>query len=269
MLFIVTGWRVAEAFRPKPAPVVVQTAPTVLDTYADEADSDGDTVPDWQEMLLGTDPYIADKDKANAALAASARPTTNSEVSMPETSKLVDRVVTAYVGAQTANRAMTPQEIANQISSGLEAPGTYKPHLASEIKTTNTNTKESAATYQAGMREAMQPMLSFKNSEIELVGRYVSQKDTSALAALDAMADTDDAVAKNMLKIVVPTEALAQHLEAINALTYFAATLHTMVKYAQDPVASLTLLRVFNDAEKRMNAAYGKLGNYYSQMRTR
>jgi hypothetical protein len=34
-----------------------------------------------------------------------------------------------------------------------------------------------------------------------------------------------------------------------------------------EAIASLTLLRVFNDAEKRMNAAYGQLGVYYSQMR--
>ena len=113
----------------------------------------------------------------------------------------------------------------------------------------------------------MQPMLAFKSSEIELIGRYVSQKDSSALAELDSMATINDTVVAGMLKVVVPNQALDRHLEAINALSYFTATLHTIAKYAQDPVASLTLLRVFNDAEKRMNAAYGNLGVYYSQKR--
>jgi hypothetical protein len=267
ILCIVAGWRIAEAFRPKTEPSIAKIDLSDLAGPADETDTDGDSVPDWQEFLIGSNPAVADKEVANARLASSTEVSASSVVSTPETSKLVDKVVTAYTGAQMTAQALTPEDIANQISSGLEAPGTYKPHLASEIKTVAINTKERAARYQEDMRKAMEPMLTFKSSEIELIGRYVAQKDPAAMSELEHIASVDDAVASAMLKVVVPTDALDRHLEAINALTYFSATLHTIVKYSNDPIASLTLLRVFNDAEKRMNAAYGQLGVYYSQMR--
>jgi hypothetical protein len=66
------------------------------------------------------------------------------------------------------------------------------------------------------------------------------------------------------MRLRVPAEALASHVDTSNAIAYYGTVLEAMVVHQDDPIASLTLLREYNEAEQYLGTSLSLLSRYYS-----
>jgi hypothetical protein len=119
--------------------------------------------------------------------------------------------------------------------------------------------------YRSDLRIALQPLLENDGSELEIYGKYVETSDPAHLEKLREAAERYRAAAEAAAAMTVPRDAVSYHKDILNAMEQFAATLDAMAKYADDPFASVALLRSYNAAEARMFTTFDALGNYYGQ----
>ncbi len=250
------------------APVASVTPTWVSATKTfEEIDTDGDTLPDWQETLLGTDPDNIDSDgdgktdsfepRASLALKASA-------VSAPKsvTDAAAERLVRQYLTLKQAN-AYTPER-GEQIASGLiesiYATVAFEPFNESSLTLVPAN-KESVLMYQERFRDTMAAFLDLQGSEIALFGEYANTKNEYYLAQLEGRASLYESVAQKILAIPTPNDMAAEHLEVVNGLAYFGAVLRDLARFGRDPLTALSLLRAYNEAEEYVGSTFTALSS--------
>lgn len=151
---------------------------------------------------------------------------------------------------------------AAQIAPHVRALVTYMPHAQADVQTTSDTSYDRMLTYRENLQEALRPLLSNTRAEYEIYGSYIATGDSEELAELQRVAKNYSAAAQSAIKVVVPTDAAATHLELVNALTHFAATLDSLAVHADDPIGSIALLRTYNDTELAVVTSFDKLAKY-------
>ncbi|HEY4527363.1 MAG TPA: hypothetical protein VJK53_06010, partial [Candidatus Paceibacterota bacterium] len=63
--------------------------------------------------------------------------------------------------------------------------------------------------------------------------------------------------------VTVPPDAVARHVEILNAMGEFGAALEALADNADDPITSTVLLRSYNDAENNMISSFNNLAKYF------
>jgi hypothetical protein len=116
--------------------------------------------------------------------------------------------------------------------------------------------------YRAELREALAPLLNNTSPELDMYARWIDTGDTTYLEKLGAIAQDYDAAILRVEKVRAPADAVQVHSGILNAMSSFATALRALAHNAQDPVASLTLLRTYNMAEQQMFTAFNTLGLY-------
>ena len=66
-----------------------------------------------------------------------------------------------------------------------------------------------------------------------------------------------------MLDNIFPTGQILRHIAILNAMQEFAATLDALAAHADDPLASVALLRTYNESESAVLYSFNDLGTYY------
>lgn len=231
-------------------------------------DSDGDGTPDWQELLLSTDPQDAS--------------------STPDPNRSLDEVLaeqTAESGTQTPYTDLAARALVSYYQS-LKASGSYDATLAPDIGasfadsltletayttyTRNDLSVSTAATpdaYTVAVRNATAPLLELAEPELAMYARLV-QGDESARADLEAAVELFENTAETLVAIPVPNDAVDTHLHAVNSLMYFAAVLQHMTDRARDPLAGFILLQSFNEAGAQVDASFSALSQYLATQPT-
>ncbi|MEN9413558.1 MAG: hypothetical protein RLZZ342_645 [Candidatus Parcubacteria bacterium] len=116
--------------------------------------------------------------------------------------------------------------------------------------------------YRAELREALTPLLNNTTPELDMYAQWIDTGDTTYLDKLSAIARDYDAAILRVEKVRAPADAVQVHAGILNAMSSFATALRALAHNAQDPVASLTLLRTYNMAEQQMFTAFNTLGLY-------
>lgn len=116
--------------------------------------------------------------------------------------------------------------------------------------------------YRDNMREALAPLLNNTTPEFEIYARYVDTRDVQYLDHLSTIAKDYRVAIEQAQRVHVPQDATAYHIAVLNAMSQFAETLDGLVNNAQDSVASISLLRTYNEAEEDMFASFNALGQY-------
>lgn len=168
-------------------------------------------------------------------------------------------VVLKQSGAYTAEAG---ERVAENVASSLTAPVAYAPTLESDIKVDPDIAYERMLQYRSDMRIAFAPLLQNTEAEFALFARYVETRDKSNLAELSGYAERYKKAAENAKKAVVPKDSVSYHVRIVNSLLQFAATLEAMVKHADDPMASLALLRTYNSAELEVFTSFNSLAAF-------
>jgi hypothetical protein len=246
MFFGVAGGQVFAAFQTK-AKATTYVAPSTPDEQAVGGAS-------WQQemMLLGmatsTDPGTTDGTDPINMIA-------------PE---VLAQLIGAYQGLQEAGTysTTTAAGAAAQIAPNVRANVVYRPYDISEISIDSDSSYARMLSYRTDLQEALKPLLDNKRAEFEIYGQYVATGDKGYLRQLQTAALNYSTAAVSAAHITVPSDIAETHLEIVNALAQFSATLNAMVAHADDPIASVALLRNYNDSETAVVNSFDKLAHY-------
>ena len=160
------------------------------------------------------------------------------------------------------------ERIAANIAASLRGEVPHESYTALDFLTDPDTSYKRMLAYRADLQLALQPLLANTEPELEIFGRYIESRDRSNLKKLEVVAQNYREAVSNMKVVVVPTDALSSHMAVVNSLVEFAATLEAMAKNADDTMATLALLRAFNDGEQAVLNSFNALARYQRQKAT-
>ena len=178
--------------------------------------------------------------------------------------KAFGELIGTYVSLKQSG-AYTPaagERAAESVASSFDARVSYAPFLESDIKTDADISYGRMLAYRSDMRTALLPLLQNTEPEFAVFARYVETGDKSNLANMEKIAERYKTAAVNAESVTVPKDAVGYHADVVNSLLLFSATLLQMAKYADDPAASLALLRAYNSAELDVFTSFNALASY-------
>lgn len=234
LLVGVIGWQVVGAFKEK------AVAGVFVATSTSQNGAQNATVTSNPTPLATSDPIAAVSDDA------------------------IGEVIGAYAGLQQegAYSSTTGAQIAGTIGVGLQAPISYVPLNASQIKTTSDTSYRSMINYRAALQTSLKPLLNNTMPEYEIFGMYVQTKDPQYLDELNTAAGNYLAAASSTAVLTVPQDAVPVELGLVNSMNEFAATLEQLAGHGSDPIASTVLLENYNQAENDVLTAFQNLVTY-------
>ncbi|MBP9668784.1 MAG: hypothetical protein KBE09_00655 [Candidatus Pacebacteria bacterium] len=263
-LLIAGGIRLGILHQPS---IVYQVPKNALPTpspFLKETDSDGDSLPDWQEELAGTDPLNKDSDGDGTNDALPAEVTEGLEETATEA--ITERLISRYVALkqQDAYSEEKGVALAEDLTNSLNIDIPFVPYTRGELTVTAATPSE-RKQHEAQVRAMLAPLKAFAEPDIAIYARYVQNKDIAALAEVREHGLAYIKAGEGMMHINPPSDIVDDHLEAANALVYFGATLQKMAERAEDPIAALSLLRTYNQAEQYLGFTIGVLDRYYKE----
>lgn len=183
---------------------------------------------------------------------------------------VLDEIVSRYVSLQQQG-IYTPevgQKVAEKMAATLKPEIPYKQYSAADIRTDPDTTLARALAYRGDLQESLKPLLKNTQPEFEIFALYIDTKDEQHLTRLRAIAHDYRDAARASALVVAPADAVEQHVAILNAMEEFAAMLDAMATNASDPLASVVLLRTYNQAEADMLLSFKALALYYTQKNT-
>lgn len=246
----------------KPLPIApIELEPAERRDYLAIDDADGNGTPDWQDELQRSGVTLPSPNATSTETASSTDPLSNFGAAVAQT------FLSGYLSLSQYN-AYTPErgeQLANTIADNFRAPVTFVPHTTDELLLETDTTMERALEYRADMRVALEPLITDEEHELTLFAGYIESGDSSWLDRLARAAENYRAAEENLLDVRIPQDAAPEHLRVMNAVGAFAHTLERMVRFANDPLANLALLRTYNDSEREFDLAFDALVKYYAR----
>lgn len=179
-----------------------------------------------------------------------------------------DNVLSTLIGSYVTMKetgTYTPLQgegVATSIGSDVRAKVSFTSYGLNDLTTVTDTSTSRLLSYRNDMRVALEPLLKNSGYELTVFAAYIDTGNKAHLDTLIAAAENYKLALGNALKVNVPKEIAAQHLNVLNALSEFHAVLTTLVANADDPFASATLLRNFNTAEQKVFYAFNALAGY-------
>jgi len=186
-------------------------------------------------------------------------------------SNIGENVVGALVGSYAAlaqsggYSAKSGAEVAEDIAQSLRATISYPTFTSADLKTDTDTSHARMLVYRADMRVALEPLLKNKEYELSNFALYIETSDKKYVDSLKRAAENYREAIDSAAKVAVPRDAIAQHVEILNALSEFGATLEKMARHGDDAFAAVALLRTYDDAERRMFNSFDALARYSNQ----
>ncbi len=178
---------------------------------------------------------------------------------------VINQLLETYVGMQEdgSYTAQDAQKAAEDFASALKAPVEYLAYQTSDIRTDPDTSYARMLAYRSDLRESLAPLLDNTRPEYEVFALYVQTKDAAYLTQLDDIAKRYHDAQSATASVIAPRDAVPYHVAILNAMGKFAATLHSMSAHADDPFATVALLRSYNEAETDILASFNALTAYY------
>lgn len=120
-------------------------------------------------------------------------------------------------------------------------------------------------TYRSELRDALAPLLNNTEPELDIYAQWIDTGDKKYLDRLDAIANDYEKATAQAKNVRVPADAVHLQAGVLDAMSEFSLALRALARNAEDPIASLTLLRTYNAAEQKMFTAFNALGIYAAQ----
>lgn len=154
-----------------------------------------------------------------------------------------------------------------EIAKNVRAAVTHPIYHASDFKTDANTSPERTKQYQQELLAALDPINRIPSAEYEIYGRYIEDRDPAHLLTLTEAADTYRSAVAAAAAISVPLDIVDTHAKTLNALLGFASTIDALAKHADDPFASMALLRTYIEKEGDIQESYTLLKMYYDSKR--
>lgn len=195
--------------------------------------------------------------------------TTGAELDADGISNIADNVAGVLVGSYAAlseSGSYTQEEgerVAADIASSLKASVSYKTYSSGDLTTDADTSYARMLAYRNDLRIALEPLLQNPGYELSLFANYIESRDNTHLDRLKATAENYRLAIKNAAGVVVPEDALSEHIGILNSLSEFASVVERLTEHADDAFASAALLRTYNESEANLLASFNKLAGYY------
>lgn len=189
-------------------------------------------------------------------------------------SNIGENVMGALVGSYATlveNGSYTWEEgekIAEDIAGSLKASVSYVVYSESDLKTDTDTSYDRMLTYRNDLRIALEPLLKNPGYELNIFANYIESRDKKFLDQLTVSSQNYRSAIANTANVVVPEDAVSEHVGILNALSEFASVVARMTEYADDPFASAALLRTYNETESRLFSSFDALATYEKQKRS-
>jgi hypothetical protein len=169
-----------------------------------------------------------------------------------------------YVALKTAGTYTEEKgaEVANRIAEATVAPVSYKAISKSDVKTDSDISYARMLVYRGDLQTSLAPLLLNSESELGIFNDYMQTHDKHYLKVLGEVAGRYHKTVDLLSAATVPQDAVDYHLGITNSLLHFATTLDAMIKNADDPMATLALLRTYNVAEDNVYTSFNSLASY-------
>jgi hypothetical protein len=225
--------------------------------YVEIEDTDHNGTPDWQDELARTGFSIS---------TSTATSTPDDDPVAAMGSRLLNSLLSGYDSLQQLD-SYTPaqgEELVGALTSNFKAPGVTVMHTKSELTLDSGSSQERIMTYRSDMRMAMFELVDLTaEPEFSLFAYFVQTNDRKWLEELSKAAQRYRIAEQNLMKVSVPESAADVHLRAVNAIAVYAQTLERLVRFANDPLASMALLRTYNESEREYLLAFDALAKFY------
>jgi hypothetical protein len=177
------------------------------------------------------------------------------------------QLIGSYAGLQEDGTysSAAASSIANDIAGNVRATISYKTYSLADLATDSDTSHARMLEYRSDLRDALDPLLKNAEAEFAVYARYVETSDPTYLDELAATASNYRAAAEATASVTVPRDAVNYHLAILHAMQQFASVLDSLATHADDPLASVALLRSYNTAEEGMFTSFNNLSAYYGQ----
>ncbi|MGE5540828.1 MAG: thrombospondin type 3 repeat-containing protein [Bacillota bacterium] len=231
----------------------------LLVSYAAK-DTDGDSLPDWEEALYGTDPgnphsVNATTTDGEAVAQGLVRPRFASATSTPTSSApgvtaapetITDqfaRTLFAQYLSQRGNTSPTPDEIQKFVTGAIEDLAASRSHpdtyLASQVQVTGSG-PEALRVYAAAVENVFVTYtVPMDQPEEMYFADAINKSDDVSLAKVVAIGNSYAQISRGIMKIPVPQELAAAHLKLANALMHVSESVADMGTFKTDPVRAM------------------------------
>jgi hypothetical protein len=267
--------------------VNAQSTDTLLKAYANK-DSDGDGLPDWQEVLYGTDPNNAHsvdpnltdsqavskglvKPKFTSAPVPESPQGTTTPVSAadipgpnPAPGSLTDQFgqefLQSYVKASNGKQLTSAQtqELINTLLASYSTKASkilLSPYTSLSI---HVSPSTSISTYAASVENILRSndVPANASQPLPLMQSFLQDNDKSAQKKLITLGAAYGEIAHDLLAAPVPPALADQHLALIQAFDTLSRATKAVTNYDNDPLAVLGSLSLYQPESQNIVAAF-------------
>lgn len=234
-----------------------------------DSDQDGDGVPDWEESIWGTDPNKRDSDGDGVSDFdfIKSKKLSLGEVETNETvliSRDVMQVLLTMIESGVATEESI-KELSRVASEGIIKPEIKDIFSEQDLNIVSTN-KPTSTTYYNSFRSAYN---TFSNSkapdEFLLLAVAISSESDDQLVDMDQTIKKYQDFLDSLLRLRVPSDAVATHLEFINSLASIISSLEKSKELFSNSVVGINGVAELRLSHTKLDKSINELGNFFRQ----
>ena len=229
------------------------------DEERSDVDTDMDGLPDWEEILWGLNPYLADTDSDGVDDAQYVRNRKNIqerrdagfenyETNMTESERLGRSIYTAILAIEESGGTLdleTRDQISNNIAEYVkQIPVSGRLYVRDELNLVE-NTRELTRKYQQEM-ESLLSKYPVETADIQLLVESL-ESDEPRKSELKKAAEKYDILVNELVSLDVPYAIGARHTELLNSISHVAGSLKNLSADEQDELLTLSTIIQMDD----------------------
>ncbi len=229
------------------------------DEERSDVDTDMDGLPDWEEILWGLNPYLADTDSDGVDDAQYVRNRKNIqerrdagfenyETNMTESERLGRSIYTAILAIEESGGTLDPEtqdQISNNIAEYVkQIPVSGRLYVRDELNLVE-NTRELTRKYQQEM-ESLLSKYPVETADIQLLVESL-ESDEPRKSELKKAAEKYDILVNELVSLDVPYAIGARHTELLNSISHVAGSLKNLSADEQDELLTLSTIIQMDD----------------------
>jgi hypothetical protein len=259
-------------------------------------DSDGDGLPDWEEMLYGTDPHnpdtfhlgITDGEAVAKGLivpkaivdvpVATSSPAVAGTDGLPPapaegtlTSAFAKSFFTSYLAAKQAKGGGALSEsdiknVSNQALGSLSSAVATAPDFKSskDIKVSGSGSVAMKAFAVSAEAVLIKNANNATKTPLGYLKSILQDNDTTAIAHLSSLAKSYRGSAAGLAALPVPEELAVANLALINALMRMSEVTNDFTRADSDPLATILALQQYVSVAQALGTAFINIGTAYA-----
>ncbi len=225
-------------------------------------DSDGDGTPDGEEVKLGRDPAKAGPDdvlKDELRSGNTAPPPGGATEGLSMTESLARNLLSGYLAAKQSKKGgkldeSTKENLVQGLLSGLNGVPNPDAHKLSDLKISYGSGKESLRVYGnklgAIMKKYSEPYS--PGMELLIFKSKVEAGEEDGLKEIGNIVSVYENLAKDCLELEVPAPLASAHLGLINSFSRNREISVNLMNFPNDPLASIISLKRYYDTQAAM-----------------